>query len=125
YGTGSDVRNVEDNTPHLVIYDYQDSRSGRCPSEFLVNYTGYLQVDGYAGYHGTEAQLVGCMAHARRKFEEARRAQPNTKVGKAIWALGLIQKLYRTRVSQSLKKKYKFKNKKKSGCSYFVRLSMH
>ncbi|PAV02654.1 hypothetical protein CBG25_09575, partial [Arsenophonus sp. ENCA] len=95
YGTGSDVRNVEDNTPHLVIYDYQDSRSGRCPSEFLVNYTGYLQVDGYAGYHGTEAQLVGCMAHARRKFEEARRAQPNTKVGKAIWALGLIQKLYR------------------------------
>ncbi|SPP32618.1 hypothetical protein ARAF_2959 [Arsenophonus endosymbiont of Aleurodicus floccissimus] len=35
------------------------------------------------------------MAHARRKFEEARRAQPNTKVGKAIWALGLIQKLYR------------------------------
>ncbi|PAV01878.1 hypothetical protein CBG25_14030 [Arsenophonus sp. ENCA] len=30
-----------------------------------------------------------------------------------------------TRVSQSLKKKYKFKNKKKSGCSYFVRLSMH
>ncbi|PAV02615.1 hypothetical protein CBG25_09790 [Arsenophonus sp. ENCA] len=29
------------------------------------------------------------------------------------------------RVSQSLKKKYKFKNKKKSGCSYFVRLSMH
>lgn len=95
YGTGSDVRNVEDNTPHLVVYDYQDSRSGRCPSEFLVNYTGYLQVDGYAGYHGTEAQLVGCMAHARRKFEEARRAQPNTKVGKAIWALGLIQKLYR------------------------------
>lgn len=95
YGTGRDVRNEEDNTPHLVLYDYQDSRSGRCASEFLASYTGYLQVDGYAGYHGTEAQLVGCMAHARRKFEEARRAQPNNKVGKAIWALGLIQKLYR------------------------------
>ncbi|WP_334469943.1 hypothetical protein [Arsenophonus sp. PmNCSU2021_1] len=29
------------------------------------------------------------------------------------------------RVSQSPKKKYKFKNKKKSGCSYFVGLSMY
>ncbi|MFN1150164.1 IS66 family transposase, partial [Serratia liquefaciens] len=30
YGTGRDVRNSEDTTPHLVLYDYQDSRSGRC-----------------------------------------------------------------------------------------------
>lgn len=95
YGTGGDVRNTEDTTPHLVIYDYQDSRSGRCAREFLAGYTGYLQVDGYAGYHCTEAQLVGCMAPARRKFEAARRAQPTNKVGKAIWALGIIQKLYR------------------------------
>ncbi|WP_334473712.1 phage major capsid protein [Arsenophonus sp. PmNCSU2021_1] len=34
-------------------------------------------------------------------------------------------KLMKTRVSQSPKKKYKFKNKKKSGCSYFVGLSMY
>lgn len=95
YGTGSDVRDAEDTTPHLVLYDYQDTRSGRCPAEFLAGYTGYLQVDGYAGYHSTEAKLVGCMAHARRKFEEARRAQPNAKVGKVVWALSLIQKLYR------------------------------
>ncbi|HDX8940976.1 TPA: IS66 family transposase, partial [Klebsiella michiganensis] len=95
YGTGRDVRDMEDPTPHLVLYDYQDSRSGRCAAAFLSGYTGYLQVDGYAGYHSTEAKLVGCMAHARRKFEEAQRAQPNTKVGKAVWALSHIQKLYR------------------------------
>lgn len=95
YGTGRDVRDAEDTTPHLVLYDYQDSRSGRCAAEFLSGYTGYLQVDGYAGYHSTEAKLVGCMAHARRKFEEARRAQPNEKVGRAVWALSHIQKLYR------------------------------
>lgn len=95
YGTGRDVRNAEDTTPHLVLYDYQDSRSGRCAAEFLRGYRGYLQVDGYAGYHSTEATLVGCMAHARRKFEEAQRAQPNAKVGKAVWALSHIQKLYR------------------------------
>lgn len=95
YGTGRDVRPVEDTTPHLVLYDYHDSRSGQCPAAFLSGYTGYLQVDGYAGYHSTEATLVGCMAHARRKFEEAQRAQPNAKVGKAVWALSHIQKLYR------------------------------
>lgn len=95
YGTGRDVRKVEDPTPHLVLYDYQDSRSGRCAAEFLAGYTGYLQVDGYAGYHSTDAKLVGCMAHARRRFEEAQRAQPNVKVGKAVWALTHIQKLYR------------------------------
>ena len=95
YGTGRDVRRVEDPTPHLVLYDYRDSRSGGCAAEFLSGYTGYLQVDGYAGYHSTEAKLVGCMAHARRKFEEAQRAQPNAKVGKAVWALTHIQKLYR------------------------------
>lgn len=93
YGTGCDVRALEDTTPHLVLYDYQDSRSGRCPAEFLVGYAGYLQVDGYAGYHSTQAKLVGCLAHARRKFEEARRAQPDAKVGKAVWALTHIQKL--------------------------------
>lgn len=95
YGTGRDVRDAEDSTPHLVLYDYQDSRSGRCPAEFLAGFTGWLQVDGYAGYHSTEAKLVGCMAHARRKFEEAQRAQPDAKVGKAVWALSHIQKLYR------------------------------
>ncbi|QQU57993.1 IS66 family transposase [Serratia liquefaciens] len=95
YGTGRDVRPAEDTTPHLVLYDYQGSRSGQCPAAFLAGYTGYLQVDGYAGYHSTEAKLVGCMAHARRKFEEAQRAQPNAKVGKAVWALTHIQKLYR------------------------------
>lgn len=49
-----------------------DSSSGRCAAELL------------AGYHSTQAKLVGCMAHARRKFEEAQRAQPNAKVGKAV-----------------------------------------
>ncbi|WP_334472211.1 RusA family crossover junction endodeoxyribonuclease [Arsenophonus sp. PmNCSU2021_1] len=42
--------------------------------------------------------------------------------------VSVLMQLYlpnKTRVSQSPKKKYKFKNKKKSGCSYFVGLSMY
>jgi hypothetical protein len=36
----------------------------------LSGYNGYLQVDGYAAYEQTEATLVGCWAHARRKFTD-------------------------------------------------------
>ncbi len=58
-------------------------------------FAGYLQVDGYAGYEKTHATLVGCWAHARRKFVEAQKAQGGKgKTGKADVALNHIQKLY-------------------------------
>ena len=81
--------------PNIVLYDYQASRSGQCAADFLDGYSGYLQVDGYQGYAKTQATLVACMAHARRKFKEAEVAQVKGKTGKANWALNQIQKLYR------------------------------
>jgi len=81
--------------PNIVLYDYQNSRRGQCAADFLEGYSGYLQVDGYQGYAKTQAILVACMAHARRKFVEAQTAQPKGKTGKANWALDHIQKLYR------------------------------
>ena len=81
--------------PNIVLYDYRNSRSGQCPVDYLQAYGGYLQVDGYAGYEQTEATLVGCWAHARRKFVEAKQAQPKGKVGKADWAISQTSKLYR------------------------------
>lgn len=46
--------------PNIVLYDYQPSRAGKCAVDFLQDadakhYTGYLQVDGYAGYHQSHA----------------------------------------------------------------------
>ncbi|MDW2749303.1 transposase, partial [Acinetobacter baumannii] len=38
--------------------------------------------------------LVGCWAHARRKFVEAQKAQGKGKTGKADVALNHVQKLY-------------------------------
>lgn len=95
YCTGTD--SPESSTPHknIVLYDYHPSRAASCPKGFLGNYSGYLQVDGYAGYNDLDAELVGCMAHARRKFVEAQRAQPKGKTGRADWAVLHIQKLYR------------------------------
>jgi transposase len=81
--------------PNIILYDDQNSRAGQCARDYLRDYTGYLQVDGYAGYQQTRATLVGCMAHARRKFIEAQKAQPKGKTGKADWAVNHIRKLYR------------------------------
>ncbi|HFO2500058.1 TPA: IS66-like element ISAba24 family transposase, partial [Acinetobacter baumannii] len=90
YGCG-----LEQSTgPKLVLFDYQDSRSSIHPTDFLAGFAGYLQVDGYAGYEKTHATLVGCWAHARRKFVEAQKAQGKGKTGKADVALNHIQKLY-------------------------------
>jgi transposase len=84
----------------IVLYDYDPSRSQSVPSRLLEGYEGYLQTDGYSGYNAVVSanQLVhvGCMAHARRKFNEAVKSQgKNKKAGKAQHALALIQKLYR------------------------------
>lgn len=99
YNCGADSPNGNingDNTPNIVLYDYQPSRGGKCAVNFLRGYQGFLSVDGYAGYQHTQAQLVACLAHMRRKFMDAKKMQgKSTKVGKADWALNHIQKLYR------------------------------
>ena len=95
YCTGTDTPVANNPFKNIVLYEYQPGRSGCYPANFLLNYTGYLQVDGYQGYDQTKAKLAGCWAHARRKFDEAEKAQPKGKTGKANWALNHIQKLYR------------------------------
>ncbi|EDP98834.1 hypothetical protein KT99_14390 [Shewanella benthica KT99] len=42
--------------------------SGFLATEHTV-FNGYLQVDGYAAYQRVNDKLVGCWAHARRKFK--------------------------------------------------------
>ena len=94
YCSGTD--SPQDNNPHrnIVLYDFNDSRAAACPINYLGNYQGYLHVDGYAAYEKTQATLVGCWAHARRKFIEAKQVQGKNKTGKADVVLNLIQKLY-------------------------------
>jgi transposase len=59
----------------IVIYEYQHGRSRAGPNNFLKDFSGTLQVDGYAGYNELVAQehviRAACMAHVRRKFENA------------------------------------------------------
>jgi len=80
----------------LAVFDYRKSRSARGPTEFLENFSGHLQTDGYTAYNSLRENqsdtitLIGCMAHARRYFEKA---LDNDKA-RAEYALKFIQKLY-------------------------------
>jgi len=78
---------------NLVVFDYQPGRGGEGPGKCLENFRGHLQADGYEVYNafdGKSITLLHCMAHARRKFDEA---LANDKK-RAEYALTEIQKLY-------------------------------
>lgn len=69
-------RTSGDSGTPTVLYEYQPSRKQEHPKRFLDGWGGFLHADGYAGYHNlpTEIMVVGCWAHARRKFDEALKA---------------------------------------------------
>jgi transposase len=88
--------------PHrrIILFDYDPSRGSAVPMRLLEGFTGILQTDGYEAYSAVaEAKRLihaGCYAHARRKFEDARKAQADpSRDGQSKIALDLIGQLYR------------------------------
>ena len=81
----------------VVVYDYQETRSGQCARDFLAGFKGYLQTDGYKGYDWVKDKKdiihLGCMAHARRPFAEL--VKILKKTGSAHQAVAYIQTLYK------------------------------
>lgn len=83
----------------VVRYHYYPTRAHTVPLGLLDGFEGYLQADGYEAYAVAVARhpgitLVGCFAHARRKFDEAVKAQKTPKPGKAHQGLAYIRRLY-------------------------------
>ena len=80
----------------LVLFHCDNgSRGGKVIEEKAKGYKGYMQCDGFAGYEtafkaNPDVRLVACMAHIRRKFEEA--LSENKTAAQLI--IGKIQKLY-------------------------------
>ena len=78
----------------LVWFDYQESRGREGPIEILKDFKGYLQTDGYGVYdffkEKEDIAVLHCMAHARRKFFEAKDNDKDT----AEYALEKIRLLY-------------------------------
>jgi transposase len=89
------ARGEHDPTPG-VIYDFCTGRGAKYPLAFLDGWAGTISCDDYKGYDAvfraegrTEA---GCLAHARRKFDELAKANASPV---ALQAIGRIAKLYR------------------------------
>ena len=61
-----------------VLFDYDRGRSQLAAHKTLTDFQGYLQSDAYQAYDSYEKvpgiTMVGCMAHARRKFFDAKAA---------------------------------------------------
>jgi transposase len=77
-----------------VLFEWRVSRSREGPEEFLKNFRGKLQTDGYSVYESLAKSrghltLVGCWAHVRRGFHDA---LVETKL--AAWFVGQIGQLY-------------------------------
>ena len=86
------ARAVEDN---LVVFHYDmGSRSHETARKLLRGYRGTIQRDGYGAYDQFETdphiQVLGCWAHARRKWSDALDEDRRT----ASEALSYIDRLY-------------------------------
>jgi hypothetical protein len=87
---------VGDGAHPYTVYDYTPDRSRAGPDQFLQPFTGYLQADAYAGYDALYRDPargiteVACWAHCRRRFFEARDADPM----RAMILLAYIRLLY-------------------------------
>lgn len=81
-------------------YDYQSDRKAIHPETFLNGFNGYIHDDGYDGYHKLPEQfiVVGCWAHARRKFDEAlkelaKEQQKGSAAETGVWYCNILFKL--------------------------------
>ena len=63
----------------VILFNYEPTQSGKVTWRRTEDFTGYLQSDGYSGYDAVGRRNgivhVGCLANARRKFDEALKAQ--------------------------------------------------
>lgn len=79
-----------------VVFEFHPGRGGQYARDLIGTFRGYLQADAYKVYPSMARelpgiQLLGCLAHARRKFVEAFDQQPHD----ATQSLVQIRALYR------------------------------
>lgn len=80
----------------FILFEYNDSRSGKVVGDNLKDYQGILQSDGYSGYNSIRKKAgiinIGCWAHCRRNFADV--VKISSKAGKAHEVMKWITKLY-------------------------------
>jgi transposase len=118
------VMTNNDANMRITLFHYSPTRKTSEADWMLGDFSGALMTDGYAVYDSVcktkQLDNLGCWAHARRYFKEARDAQGKEKAGKANTALAFIQKLFRIEKlseNQSIDEKYQTRQRKQCHCS--------
>ena len=73
-----------------VVFDFRMGREGEGPKQFLRNFNGLFQTDGYRGDNhvdGPKMVHACCLAHARRKYVGAVKVNANDQESARIVAL--------------------------------------
>ena len=90
------ARGEHDGTPG-VVYDFCPGRGSKYPAEFLSAWSGTLTCDDYAGYDVVFKREgcieAGCLAHARRKFDELAKANASPVAAQAIVRIARIYRV--------------------------------
>jgi len=82
----------------IALYNYRSGRNAKYAQEFLEGFSGYLHCDGYQAYKKlANVTLVQCLAHSRRKFDEALTCvkEEEQKDSKAAIGLTYCNKLFK------------------------------
>ena len=78
-----------------TVFDFRMSRKREGPLNFLGNFEGLLQTDGYAAYDrvgGPKMVHAACWAHARRRFIDA--VKLNKQDAASVRAVKLMDELF-------------------------------
>jgi transposase len=80
----------------IVLFDYDVSGAGRVAKHLLEGFKGAVQADAHPAYGVLDEQkvILGCLMHARRRFEKAWK-EGQKKPGLAADALEMFRFLYR------------------------------
>lgn len=101
------LRASEDWLKPIVPYEYTPDKKAENARQFLAEFSGYLHTDGNKSYWilSEDISVVGCMAHARRKFITALDALPKGKQknSSAYKGLSFIGRLYE--IEESIREK--------------------
>ena len=96
---------MKSGSKNLTVFHYDPTRSSDVPLKLLKGFKGFLQTDGYEGYSKAVIEFelihVGCLAHIRRKFIDAHKANKNSKTAKA--GILFISRIYS--IENKLRKK--------------------
>lgn len=85
-------------TPNAVVYDFSPSRAGEHARNFLGDWNGKLVCDDFAGYKAGFEQgitVIGCMAHARRKFFDLHVANKSQLAEQALHSISGLYEIER------------------------------